>query len=190
MPWRKQGACHFLEFMCWQCKKLVQRRLPCFWLYSLHLVRKGVNWPHLLQICASAIGPCSFVTSSHSLSSQNQDIISCSQVCQFSHLCYSSLAFFKLRFSWASIIVVVGKSLSLSLSFFFLLLGPHPWHMEVPRLGVELELQLLAYTTATALWDLSCICDPHHSSWQCRILSLLSEARDWTCILMDPTWVH
>ena len=24
-------------------------------------------------------------------------------------------------------------------------------HMEVPRLGVELELQLLAYTTATAM---------------------------------------
>ena len=30
-----------------------------------------------------------------------------------------------------------------------LLLGPHPWHMEVPRPGVELELQLPAYTTAT-----------------------------------------
>ena len=24
--------------------------------------------------------------------------------------------------------------------------------MEVPRLGVELKLQLLAYTTATAMW--------------------------------------
>ena len=24
--------------------------------------------------------------------------------------------------------------------FFFFLLGLHPWHMEVPRLGVELEL--------------------------------------------------
>ena len=23
---------------------------------------------------------------------------------------------------------------------FFFLLGPHPWHMEVPRLGVESEL--------------------------------------------------
>ena len=26
----------------------------------------------------------------------------------------------------------------------------HLWHMEVPRLGIELELQLPAYTTATA----------------------------------------
>ena len=25
--------------------------------------------------------------------------------------------------------------------FFFFFLGPHPWHMEGPRLGVQLELQ-------------------------------------------------
>ena len=30
-------------------------------------------------------------------------------------------------------------------------LGPHPGHMEVPRLGAELELQLPAYTTASRL---------------------------------------
>ena len=37
--------------------------------------------------------------------------------------------------------------------FFFLslFLGPHLQHMEVPRLRGELELQLLAYTTATAM---------------------------------------
>ena len=35
--------------------------------------------------------------------------------------------------------------------FFFL--GLHPRHMEVPRLGVELELQPLAYPTATAMLD-------------------------------------
>jgi len=27
---------------------------------------------------------------------------------------------------------------------------PHPWHMELPRLGVELELQLPAYAIASA----------------------------------------
>ena len=37
--------------------------------------------------------------------------------------------------------------------FFFFFLGPHLWHMEVPRLGVESELQSLAYTTATAMPD-------------------------------------
>ena len=36
---------------------------------------------------------------------------------------------------------------------FFFFLGPHLRHMEVPRLGVESELQLLAYTTATATQD-------------------------------------
>ena len=52
--------------------------------------------------------------------------------------------------------------------------------MEVPRLGIELELQLLAYATATAMQDPSHICDLHHSSRQCRILNPLSEARDQT----------
>ena len=34
--------------------------------------------------------------------------------------------------------------------FFFDFLGPYLWHMEVPRLGVKSDLQLPAYTTATA----------------------------------------
>ena len=34
--------------------------------------------------------------------------------------------------------------------------------MEVPRLGVELELQPLAYTTAIATWDPSHIFDLQH----------------------------
>ena len=35
--------------------------------------------------------------------------------------------------------------------FTFVFLGPNPWHMEVPRLGAELEL--LAYATAIAMPD-------------------------------------
>ena len=61
--------------------------------------------------------------------------------------------------------------------------------MEVPRLGVESELQLPACTTATATQDPSRVCDLHHSLRQCKIRNPLSEARDWTCILMDPIWV-
>ena len=56
--------------------------------------------------------------------------------------------------------------------------------MEVSRLGVELELQLLAYTRATATPDLSHICKLHHSSRKCWILNPLSEARDQTQSLM------
>ena len=45
--------------------------------------------------------------------------------------------------------------------------------MEFPSLGVESELKLRAYTTATAVWDPSRICDLRHSSWQCQILNPL-----------------
>ena len=51
-------------------------------------------------------------------------------------------------------------------------------HMEVPRLGVELELQLLACVTATITLDLSHVCDLHRSSWQHRIPNPLSKAGD------------
>ena len=37
------------------------------------------------------------------------------------------------------------------------ILRPHPRHLEVPRLGAELEPQLPAYATATAKPDLSLI---------------------------------
>ena len=74
----------------------------------------------------------------------------------------------------------------------FAFLPPHLWHMEVPRLGVQSELQLPAYTTATAtaISDLSHVCNLHHSSRQRQILNPLSEARDRTSILMVTRWVH
>ena len=62
-------------------------------------------------------------------------------------------------------------------------------HMEIPRLGVESELQPLAYTTATAIPDPSLVCNLHHSSRQHWILNPLSGARDRTCILMVPSQV-
>ena len=61
--------------------------------------------------------------------------------------------------------------------------------MKVPRLGVQLELQLLDYTIATATLDTSCICDLYHSSQQCWILNQLSEARGRTQVLMDTSQV-
>ena len=57
----------------------------------------------------------------------------------------------------------VSQELSISIS------TCHSQHMEIPRLGVELELQLPAYTTATATPDPNRACDLHHNSWQCRI---------------------
>ena len=75
---------------------------------------------------------------------------------------------------------------SLIVTFFFLFfLWPHLWHMEVPRLGVELELQRQAYTAATATPDLCHICYLCCGLWQCWILNPLIKARDQTCIFMD-----
>ena len=49
--------------------------------------------------------------------------------------------------------------------------------MEVPRLWVQLELQLLAFATATAMQDPSHVCNLHHSSRQHQILNPLSEGQ-------------
>ena len=59
--------------------------------------------------------------------------------------------------------------------FFFAFSGPHPWHMQVPRLGVESELQLQAYTTAMAMPDPSHIYDLHKAHSNTR--SLTHQAR-------------
>ena len=62
--------------------------------------------------------------------------------------------------------------------------------MEVSRLGVKLELQPPAYTTATVTWDPSRACDLYHSSQQCQIPNPLSEAKDGSHILVDSSWIH
>ena len=86
------------------------------------------------------------------------------------------------------------SELSITIGFpvenFFFLFRAVPAAMEVPRLGVELELQLLAYATATAMPGLSHICTLHCSSRQQRILNPLSETRDRTHILTDTSRVH
>ena len=74
--------------------------------------------------------------------------------------------------------------------FFFCFLGPHLWHVEVPRLGAKEELELPADATATATWEPSHVCDLHHSSRQRQIPDPLSEARDRTHILRDTSWIH
>ena len=48
--------------------------------------------------------------------------------------------------------------------YLFSILGLHLKYMEVPMLGIELELQLPAYTTVTAMGDPSHVCDLHPNS--------------------------
>ena len=73
--------------------------------------------------------------------------------------------------------------------FFLFFFRPYLQHMEVPRQGVEWELQLLAYTTATATPDPSHICDLNPTSRQCQIINPLrpgiepksSQITTWVC---------
>ena len=81
----------------------------------------------------------------------------------------------RLQLRWQGCLGNVGCFLVFG---FFVFLGPHPQHTKGPRLGAELELQLLAYTTATAMPDPSHICDLHRSSQKFQILNPLSEARE------------
>ena len=61
--------------------------------------------------------------------------------------------------------------------------------MEVPRLGAESELHLLAYIKDTAMLDLSSVCGLHHSSQQHLILNPMSEARGRVHFPVDTSWV-
>ena len=83
----------------------------------------------------------------------------------------------------------IGRFYLFLFLFFFSFLRLHPQHLEVPRLGAEFELQLPAYTTATATWDPSHVCNLHHSSQQRWILNPMNEARDQTCVIMDTIQV-
>ena len=62
--------------------------------------------------------------------------------------------------------------------------------MEVPRLGVKSELQLPAYTTATATQDPSQVCNLRHSSLQHQILNPLNKARDQIQNFMVPSQIR
>ena len=73
-------------------------------------------------------------------------------------------------------------------SFFFFAF--YLQYMDVPRLEIELELQLPAYTTAMATQDLSQIFDLPRSSRQCWLLNPLSRVRYQTRILMNTNQIH
>ena len=88
-----------------------------------------------------------------------------------------------------------AKEINYRMIFFFLpgmwgdLFSAAPMALEVPRLGVESELQLLSYSTTTATPDLRCLSNLCCSSLQCWILNPLSKARDHTHILKDTSQV-
>ena len=63
--------------------------------------------------------------------------------------------------------------------------------MEVPGLGVESELQLPAYTTATATQDLSRVCDLH--PWKLKLKTKQNKTRRIPIVVQwvtNPTTTH
>ena len=78
-----------------------------------------------------------------------------------------------------------------SFLFFFSFQGCTCGIWKFPGQGLnQSELQLLTYTTATAIPDPSHICDLQHSSRQLWIPDPLSQARDQICIFMDTSWIR
>ena len=72
----------------------------------------------------------------------------------------------------------------------FVILGPRPRHMEVPRLGSNWSCSCWP-TPQPQQWGVwTASVNLHHSSWQCQILNLLSEGRDRIHILMDTSQVR
>ena len=62
--------------------------------------------------------------------------------------------------------------------------------MEVPRLGVKLELHLLACATATAMQDPVPICDLPHSSQQCQIPNPTERSQGLNPHPLDTRRIH
>ena len=81
--------------------------------------------------------------------------------------CYSAILDLLLYFWFISNVI-----------FFFLVFLPSPRHMEVPRLGVQPELQPPAYTTTTATWIRATSATYTTAHGNAGSLNPLSKARD------------
>lgn len=71
---------------------------------------------------------------------------------------YMGIILLKCQSHFLKILSVLRDKVS-TFFFFSIYLWPHLWHMGVPGLGVELELQPQAYTTVTVTRDPSQVCN-------------------------------
>ena len=109
----------------------------------------------------------------------------CDKTCYSFYVPYGLAEFYNCNDQLFSLF---DMNIDFSVFLFFFFLQDYTC-MEVPGLGIKSELQLPAYTTATATPYLSHICNLRLSLQQHWILNPLSETRDWTRILMDASWV-
>uniref|UniRef100_A0A8D1M674 GTPase-activating protein and VPS9 domain-containing protein 1 n=1 Tax=Sus scrofa TaxID=9823 RepID=A0A8D1M674_PIG len=89
--------------------------------------------------------------------------------------------------SWGVLFIEGSAKVLANLTILFIKSFPHVigklnilFRVKVPRLGVQSELQLLAYATATAMPDLSLVCNLHHTT----------RSRSRTNVLMDLHMDH
>jgi len=62
--------------------------------------------------------------------------------------------------------------------------------MEVPRARGQIEAAADACANATAMWDPSCIGNPHHSSQQHWIFNILVRpATSWILVEPESSWI-
>ena len=66
-----------------------------------------------------------------------------SSTLSLAYLSFKIYLYLKLKLSYICVYIYIYRYI-----YIFCFSGPHLQHMEVSRLGAELELQLLAYTTA------------------------------------------
>ena len=74
--------------------------------------------------------------------------------------------------------------------FSFFSLGLHLWHMEVSRLGVKSELQLACLHNSHSNVGSELLSVTYTTAQQRWLFNPVREARDWTHIFMDTSWVQ
>jgi len=88
--------------------------------------------------------------------------------------------------------VTAGSPSKTMFSFFVVVavffLGPHPWHVKVPRQEFRdrIRAEAAGLYRSHSNTRSSCIHELHHSSWQHQILNP-SQTSNWSCILMDTS---
>ena len=92
---------------------------------------------------------------------------------------------YKLQFDYS----LWSKEKELIYIFVFCLFRAIPMACGGSQARGRIEAVVSGLATDT-MPDPSRVCDLHHSSWHCRILSPLREAKDWTCILTDASQIH
>ena len=100
------------------------------------------------------------------------------------------ISFLKYTFSlrpFPGYLMYNWKPHSYTLSFlFFSLIGLYLRHSQARG---QIQATAAGLCHSHSKWDPSPVCYLHHSSWQHRIPDPLREARNWTRILMDTSWI-